>query len=238
MRGRSSREPRARRGSRGGGAPKQLRPSWLSAVALLLLVACGSSVDSPVGGAPARDRGGVVPNLPPWCQYGNTCTRKASCDGTVVSSCPALPKLSWPSWGTIPAGNDARLGGGGSVGADGQYHYELPLDVPPGRMGMAPSLSLSYSSAWGNGPLGVGWALNGQSVIAPCVQTVATNGAAVPVKMDGSDKLCLDGQQLVDVSGNATLFATENDGFKQITLVQPSELGAIAANDNITSRAY
>lgn len=36
----------------------------------------------------------------------------------------------------------------------------------------------------------------------PCPRTFAANGAVVPVTMDGSDALCLDGQQVVDISGH------------------------------------
>src|SRR5689334_3236903 len=73
--------------------------------------------------------------------------------------------LAWPGVHTVPGGFDPRLPGRGGVGADGQFQYELPIDVPPGRDGMAPSLALHYSSGAGNGALGVGWSLSGLSSI-------------------------------------------------------------------------
>jgi len=39
----------------------------------------------------------------------------------------------------------------------GAAHMSYPIVVPPGRSGLAPQLSLSYTSSAGNGWLGVGW---------------------------------------------------------------------------------
>jgi RHS repeat-associated protein len=41
----------------------------------------------------------------------------------------------------------------------GAATYSVPLAVPPGRAGVQPGLALSYSSAAGNGPAGLGWSL-------------------------------------------------------------------------------
>jgi RHS repeat-associated protein len=46
----------------------------------------------------------------------------------------------------------------------GQVRYSVPLDMPEGRLGFAPSLSLAYSGELGNGPLGVGWHLGGFAI--------------------------------------------------------------------------
>ncbi|ACL02564.1 YD repeat protein [Desulfatibacillum aliphaticivorans] len=42
----------------------------------------------------------------------------------------------------------------------GASSYSVPLEVPPGRQGMAPNLELIYSSARPNGWVGVGWVLD------------------------------------------------------------------------------
>jgi Salmonella virulence plasmid 65kDa B protein len=58
-----------------------------------------------------------------------------------------------------------RLDGNLIVTHDGTAAYHIPLDVPGGRAGMAPRLSLAYDSEMNNGPLGVGWRLSGLSTI-------------------------------------------------------------------------
>jgi RHS repeat-associated protein len=41
-----------------------------------------------------------------------------------------------------------------------QITYSVPIDLPAGRAGFGPSLSLLYSGDLGNGPLGVGWTIS------------------------------------------------------------------------------
>ena len=42
---------------------------------------------------------------------------------------------------------------------NGTAKYAIPIKLPPGTAGHAPSISLSYDSGSGNGPLGYGWSL-------------------------------------------------------------------------------
>ncbi len=58
-----------------------------------------------------------------------------------------------------------------SVGQDGSANYSIPIVDPPGTAGMAPKLSLNYSSNGGNGILGMGWGLSGLSQIGRCPKT-------------------------------------------------------------------
>ncbi len=41
----------------------------------------------------------------------------------------------------------------------GHVSYSVPFELPQGRAGFGPQLSLSYSGELGNGPLGIGWSL-------------------------------------------------------------------------------
>jgi hypothetical protein len=50
-------------------------------------------------------------------------------------------------------------------GSDGAAHLGFPLDVPPGRLGMQPSLAMTYSSESSNGWLGWGWDLQAPSIV-------------------------------------------------------------------------
>jgi hypothetical protein len=60
--------------------------------------------------------------------------------------------------GSIPGFSD--------VTTDGVARYSIPLQVPPGRSGLQPELTLSYGSRGVNGILGVGWTLEGLSLIS------------------------------------------------------------------------
>src|SRR5690242_20315753 len=48
-------------------------------------------------------------------------------------SVPPAPTLKWPANAVVGAGIVGSMPGGGQVGPDGQYHYQLPLEVPVGR---------------------------------------------------------------------------------------------------------
>ena len=66
--------------------------------------------------------------------------------------------------GTIPGQVSVSQGGGAT--------YNIPIEVPAGINGMQPNLSLSYNSQGGDGPFGVGWSLNGLSVIYKSVKNI------------------------------------------------------------------
>lgn len=46
----------------------------------------------------------------------------------------------------------------------GAATYKIPIDVPPGRAGIAPQIPLTYNSYQGNGWAGVGWSLDMGSI--------------------------------------------------------------------------
>lgn len=135
-------------------------------------------------------------------------------------------------------GSGAAQAQGVTVSESGQALYSLPIAVPPGVGGMEPKLSLVYSSGGINGPVGVGWAVQGISQITRCAKVERVNGKASvrAVRLEAGDSLCLDGQKLIRVTsgpgayegtanadqGNAALgatsteFRTETDGFSRI----------------------
>lgn len=52
------------------------------------------------------------------------------------------------------------------VDESGQAVYSIPIFAPPGTAGVQPALSLVYNSGGGNGPMGKGWSIGGQSALA------------------------------------------------------------------------
>jgi len=106
------------------------------------------------------------------------------------------------------------------VSETGAATYTIPLTVPPGTAGMAPSLSLNYNSQSGNGPLGMGWSLGGLSAIYRCPATIVQDGFKGGINYDASDRYCLDGQRLVVVSGSygadGAEYRTETESYTRI----------------------
>lgn len=99
------------------------------------------------------------------------------------------------------------------VSDGGSPTYSQAIAVPPGVAGMSPKLGLFYAGAGVNGPLGQGWSVQGLSSIVRCPATIATDGTKGGVRYAADDKLCLDGQRLIQIdgSGNALTGAGTND---------------------------
>ena len=134
-----------------------------------------------------------------------------STDASSAAAIPVvvdIPQLSNPDAGTLP----------GSIAAnnDGSAGYSIPVTLPPGTAGMVPALSLDYNSSNTTGSAGLGWSLGGLSNIDRCGKTVATDKTTDGVRFVASvgtpnvigtynnepvDRLCLDGQRLILVSG-------------------------------------
>lgn len=82
------------------------------------------------------------------------------------------------------ASSHAVAGGLVSVAQGGDFKramYSVPIAVPPGTGGIAPSLKLDYSSQAGNGLLGAGWSLSDLPAITRCPQTPAQDGQKRPL---------------------------------------------------------
>lgn len=118
-----------------------------------------------------------------------------------------------PSIGSVAG--QAGVSGGAAT-------YSIPINIPPGRQGMQPSVSLNYNSRAGNGTLGMGWSLSAGSSISRCPSTIAQDGFTKGVTYDDSDRLCLDGQRLMLVSGTywapGSQYRTEIDSFALVAL--------------------
>jgi len=96
--------------------------------------------------------------------------------------------------------------------AAGDATYMLPLTAPPGIHGMAPHLSLTYSSSQGNGRFGVGWDF---SVGYPLTIERSTR-KGVPTYRTEEDEFTLGGKPLVR---DGDVFHTRIENFCKIEIM-------------------
>lgn len=101
-----------------------------------------------------------------------------------------------------------------SVSLSGAANYDIPIAVPPGINGVAPKISLSYSSHSGNGIAGYGWDVKGVSVISRIAATKYHDNIIDGVDFDAYDRFALNGKRLILKSGtygaNGAEYETEN----------------------------
>lgn len=102
---------------------------------------------------------------------------------------------------------DAAVGFGYQVDTNsGAFTTQIPIETPPGRMGVEPRLALTYSSASGMpGLAGVGWDL-----AIPMVR------AEVLDPLNQVPRYVLDGKRLIEDAAAPGTFATEQDGYARI----------------------
>ena len=76
----------------------------------------------------------------------------------------------------------------------GDARLSYPIEVPPGRQGQQPQLSISYNSSGGNGWLGVGWDLS-----VPSISIDTRFGVPKYDEAKREETYLLNGQQMVKV---------------------------------------
>jgi RHS repeat-associated protein len=109
------------------------------------------------------------------------------------------------------------------VNEQGNATAMIPVFCPPGRMGMQPEVSISYSSGSGEGLLGMNMALSGTSVITRTGRNYHLDGVQEGLVFDSKlDNFELDGNRLIWVGGAAhgepgSIYRTEADQFTRIT---------------------
>lgn len=98
---------------------------------------------------------------------------------------------------SLPEGGGALNGIGEKFSPElftGTGNFSVPIDLPEGRNGLNPELTLAYSTANGNGSFGLGWRLS-----VPGVSRKTSDG--VPVYDDSSDVFVLsESEDLVAVA--------------------------------------
>jgi RHS repeat-associated protein len=128
----------------------------------------------------------------------------------------ALP-ADLPDQTAVPVG---YVRGAADVAASGAFTYSVAIKSPPGRGGVQPSLSVSYSSNQSMGELGLGFALNGLSSVKRCRENYASDASIgwYEDEYAGGNKLCLDGQRLAQVAmtGTTIEYRTVPDSFVKV----------------------
>ena len=121
------------------------------------------------------------------------------------------------------ASDVGTLSGNFNVTPAGQAHYTIPIDVSPGTAGMVPALSIAYDSSSSNtknGLLGMGFSLEGLTLITRCPSNKTENGVIHGVDYTDQDRFCLNGEQLVAIKGvygaDGTEYRTYNDSKAKI----------------------
>jgi hypothetical protein len=125
---------------------------------------------------------------------------------------------------SLPKGGGAISGIGETFQPDlhtGTGNLTIPLELPPGRNSLQPSLALAYSTGNPNGPFGLGWALP-----VPGVRRKTDKG--IPRYDPALDTFVLSGaEDLVPVSGlgtEAVRYRPRSEvGYARITHVTGSE---------------
>lgn len=99
------------------------------------------------------------------------------------------------------------------ISNNGQATYTLPIALPPSIQNVGPTINLVYSSGQMGGIAGQGWNINSISNIARIATRKDLDGFVDGVDFDDNDKLALDGQRLILVSGtywaDGSIYKTE-----------------------------
>ncbi|WP_277373648.1 RHS repeat-associated core domain-containing protein [Pseudomonas sp. AA-38] len=110
--------------------------------------------------------------------------------------------------------------GEAQVTLDGRLAYNFPLQAPPAVNQVQPNLAFAYQGSEAESFLGQGWGLGGLMRIQRCPATIDQDGFSGLPSGSAQDRLCLDGQRLVLVAGQAwqpgSEYRTEIDAFHKV----------------------
>jgi RHS repeat-associated protein len=114
-----------------------------------------------------------------------------------------------------------RSPGQAGVSSTGVGGYKIPIWAPPGPGSTQPSLSFSYSHRGDTGLLGMGWRVEGFSLVTRCNKTKAQDGVKAAPSLVAADSYCLNGNKLRLESGTAgmdgAIYRTEMESYSRIS---------------------
>jgi hypothetical protein len=107
---------------------------------------------------------------------------------------------------SLPQGGGALHGLGEKFAPDlftGTGNFSVPIALPPGRNGLQPQLTLTYSTGNGNGPFGLGWSLSVPGVSRKTSHGIPRYNEHATADDSKRDVFLLSGSEdLVKVSGS------------------------------------
>ncbi|MDZ7878848.1 MAG: SpvB/TcaC N-terminal domain-containing protein [Saprospiraceae bacterium] len=110
---------------------------------------------------------------------------------------------------TVPVGSTAGVL---DVSGSGSASYAVPIVLPPGTKGMAPTVGVSYNSQGGNGMMGMGWSVSAASAITRTGKNFALDNVVTPVNLDYTDLFALDGNRL-ELTSTSSLYGAEGSTY-------------------------
>lgn len=116
------------------------------------------------------------------------------------------------------------------VNESGAATYSVNISAPAGTAGVAPQVSLNYSSSSGNGVMGLGWNLTGLSAVTRCASNYVQNNEIKGVNLSSSDRFCFNGQQLFKKNENETYGG--NNVFYTTETFSPNDIKSIEVDSS------
>ncbi len=113
------------------------------------------------------------------------------------------------------------VGGSGGASSGGSANYSVPIQVPSGLNGLAPSVSINYSSNNGNGIAGYGFNLSATSSITYEDKGMYYDATVSAADITKGSAFALDGNRLILTSGtygqSGAVYSTAQETFAKIT---------------------
>lgn len=97
------------------------------------------------------------------------------------------------------------------ITSSGQASFVLPIALPPSIQDVGPTINLVYASGQNGGIAGQGWNISTISAITRISTRIDIDGFVDGVDFDENDKLALDGQRLLLVSGTGDYWAENSE---------------------------
>lgn len=143
----------------------------------------------------------------------------------------------------LPHGGGALQGIGETFTPDpfmGTGRTAVPIELPPGRNGFQPALSLSYSTGSGGGPFGLGWELSAPAVTRKTAKGVPRYRAGAGDEPDNDTFILSGAEDLVPIaeSGGRTRYRPRTEGrFDRIERIRSggTDTWRVAGRDGLVS---